>query len=328
MESPKNQSGHRAGEPRRRGLFRAEAVDALERPSDLGRPLQLLPHWTGWLYGFLIGSVSMGALYGACASISEYAEGPAIVRVDGRIDVTTQLGGVVSEVDVRSGQRVRAGQVLIRLQTAAEQQELERIDRELELKVVHLLVHPSDESTRQLLSGLRASRQQAEARLRERSVIAPSHGVVANLRSRPGQMLSPGETVLTLLEQGEEAGHSVVALLPGQWRPMLRPGMNLRFALAGYPHLHQSMPIATVGDEVIGPNEARRYLGRELEDTVAVQGSLILVTARIPAPYFLFEGQSYRYYDGIPARVEVRVRSTRMLLALFPSLRRLFQHGG
>jgi multidrug efflux pump subunit AcrA (membrane-fusion protein) len=328
MQPPTNQRAHGEEEPRRRGLFRAEAVEALERPSDLGRPLQLLPHWTGWLYGFLTAAVSVGVVYVVCASISEYAEGPAIVRVDGRTDVTTPMGGVVSEVAVRSGQRVQRGQVLVRLQTEAEQQELERIDRELELKVVRLLLHPSDESTRQSLSGLRASRQQAEARLRQRGVIAPARGVVANLRSRPGQMLAPGDTVLTLLEQGEGAGYSVVALLPGQWRPMLRRGMNLRFALAGYPHLYQSMPITTVGDEVIGPNEARRYLGRELEDTVAVQGSLVLVTARVPAPSFLFEGQRYRYYDGIPARVEVRVRSTRMLLALFPALRRLFHRGG
>jgi hypothetical protein len=84
------------------------------------------------------------------------------------------------------------------------------------------------------------------------------------------------------------------------------------------------LEIESVGDEIVGPAEARRYLGRELGDTLPFEGALVLVTARLPQQTFAYAGQRFRYHDGVPGRVDVRVRSVRLLALLFPVLEELF----
>lgn len=308
-------------------LFRGEAVAALEGASSRGgAPLLLMPAWTTGAYWFVVLLVGAAVLFAALAPVGEYAEGPAIVRVEGRLDLTTAVGGLVVAVQVRPGATVTAGQRLVQLHSESEQQRLAELDRELELKLVRLLTHPADEGTRQGLATLRAEREQAAARLRERAVIAPRAGVVRNLRIRPGQLLAPGDPVLSLVDE-RRAAYSVVALVPGQFRPLLRPGLPVRFTLEGYAQVHDALQIESVGDEAVGPSEVRRTLGQEVADTVAVQGAQVLVRARLPRPTFSFGGQAYRYYYGIPGRVDIRVRSVRLAVLIFPPLRGLFDRG-
>jgi multidrug efflux pump subunit AcrA (membrane-fusion protein) len=306
-------------------IFRAEAVEAVEQGTRAGAPLRLTPRWIGAGYWLLVAMVAAGLLYGTVARVGEYAHGPAVVRVDGRLDLTTAAGGVVMAVDVAAGDRVTVDQVLVRFHTASERQELAHLDREFELKLVQLLLHPNDEPTRQSLAGLRAARELAAARLRDRQVTAPAGGVVRNLRVRAGQMLQPGDVVLTLVDE-DHAAYSVVALLPGQFRPMLRAGMPLRFELEGYPQVASALSVESVDDGAVGPTEVRRTLGQEIGDTLPAQGALVLVRARLLQPTFPFEGQRYRYYDGIPGKVDVRVRTVRLGALLLPMLREAF-HG-
>jgi multidrug resistance efflux pump len=313
---------------RTQGIFRQQAVEALEQPPAEGALLDLTPRWINRSYRVVVAAVLAGVLFSLVAPVGDYARGPAVVRVDGRLDLGTVTGGLVMDVDVRSGQQVRPGQTLVRLHTEHEQQELAHLDREFELKLVRVLLHPDDSETRQSLAPLRAARELAAARLRQRQVIAPRAGVVRNLRIRPGQLLAPGDVVLTLADESRD-GFSVVALVPGQFRPMLRPGMPVRFALEGYPQVAAPLQIESVGDEIIGPAEIRRFLGRELGDTLplATEGALVLVRARLPASTFDFEGQQYRYYDGVPGRVDVQVRTMRLGAMLLPALKGILGHG-
>jgi membrane fusion protein (multidrug efflux system) len=306
-------------------IFRDEAVEALDAPEEDGALLRLLPGWTRSAYWLVLASVIAGLAYSASASVNEYAQGPAVVRVEGRVDLTTATGGIVISVDVHQGDRVKPGQVLVRFHVQQEAQELERIKREYDLQLVKVLLHPGDESSRQSLASLRATRELAEARLKERSVLAPQAGMVSNLRIRPGQMLGPGDIVCTLID--DNTSFSVVALVPGQFRPMLKRGLNLRLELEGYPYVFKDVPIESIGDEVVGPNEARRFLGNEIGDTLAVQGSLVLVRARLPDRSFRFEGKTYNYYDGIPGRVDIRVRALKLLVMIFPMFKEALGDG-
>jgi hypothetical protein len=310
-----------------RNIYNTEAVQSLDAGHVIdGKPLEQVPRWTTQAYRFLVATTAAGLLYAAVAQVGEYAEGPAVVRVEGRLDLTHVQGGVVSAVEVAAGDRVVSGQILVRFDSASAEQELAQLEREFELKLVRLLLNPSDETTRLSLSALRPGRQLARTRVQERTVAAPRAGVVANLRIRPGQALPPGELVLTLLEEGKTS-YSLVALVPGHFRPLLQEKMPLRLELDGYPRHYNTLTIETVGNEVVGPSEVRRYLGRELGDTVSVTGSMILVQAPLPGPSFGFEGKSYRYYDGIPGRVQIRVKSDRLLVLLLPMLRGLLSHG-
>jgi multidrug efflux pump subunit AcrA (membrane-fusion protein) len=308
--------------PPRAGLFRPEAFAAYHSGGRAGAPLSLSSRLIDRTYWLLLLVAAAGAAYVLLARVGDYAQGPAVVRVDGRLDLSTPTGGVVAAVEVKPGDRVEAGRPLVRFHSAAEERELAQLERELELKLVRILLHPGDVVTRQSLAALRAARELAGARLRERQVVAPQAGVVRNLRIRAGQALAPGDTVLTLVDE-DRAAYSVVALVPGQFRPMIKRGMPLRFELAGYPQVARALVVEEVADEVVGPQEVRRYLGQELGDTVLVQGSLVLVRARLPERTFDFEGERYLYYDGIPGRADVRVRSMRLIEMMFPALKEL-----
>lgn len=306
-------------------IFRKEALDALQQSDNEGALVKLLPIWIRFTYWFVVVLVVAGIAYSASAAVSEFASGPAVVRVDGRLDLTTPSGGVVEAVDVQAGQRVTAGQVLVRFHGAREAIELGHARRELELQLVKVLRDPADESARQSLASLRAAKELAEARLKERAVLAPRAGTVGNLRIRPGQMLAPGDVVLTLLD--DHSAYVVVALVPGQFRPMLKKSLTLRLELEGFPYTYKDLPIESIGDEVVGPNEVRRYLGNDLGDTLPVQGSLVLVRARLPDRSFKFEGKTYDYYDGVPGHADIRVRSLKLLVMAFPMFKEILGDG-
>ena len=326
-------------------LFRPEALEAAERGAAHGAALRLSPSWIGWSSHLLLAIAVAGLLFVLLARVGDHAHGPAVVRVvsgrtsaqfphegsdAGRLDLTTASGGLLEVVAVDAGQKVQRGQLLVRLQASSERRELEQVEREFDLALVRSLLSPGDAETRQGLSGLRAARDLAAARLRERELRAPRAGVVRNLRIRPGQLLAPGDLVLTLVDESR-ASFAVVALLPGQFRPMVEPGMKLRFALEGYPQVASALEVESVGEEAIGPQEARRYLGRELGDALPAglpsEGSLVLVRARLPERHFRFDGRTYGFHEGLPGRVDVKVRSQRLITLLFPALRALTGRG-
>jgi membrane fusion protein (multidrug efflux system) len=315
-----------AANPHDEDLFSPTARAALEAGGRDGAPLALSPIWVGRSYWLLLSGTIAALLFAALAHVGDYARGPAVVRVDGRLDLTSAAGGIVLSVDVEPGTAVTAGQTLVRFHAEPERRELEQLEREFELKLVRLLLHPDDETTRQSLAALRAAREMAATRLRDRLVVAPQAGVVRNLRIRPGQLLNPGDVVLTLVDE-RQAAFTVVALVPGQFRPMLKQGLPLRFTLDGHTQATVDLQVEYVGDEVVGPNEMRRYLGQELGDTLPVEGGLVLVRARLPWQSFGLDCQRYRYYDGIPGRVVVRVRRVRLLALLFPALMQVAGHG-
>jgi membrane fusion protein (multidrug efflux system) len=307
--------------PATKDIFRREAYEALAERKSAGNVLRIAPRWTNWAYWIVVAAVAVTFLFSAIATVSEYAEGPALVRAEGRMDLTSVSGGTVVAVEVQPGQRVAADQVLVRFYMAHEAQELRRINREFELQLLKLMRDPSDEAARSALSGLRAQRDQAEARVDERTVKAPRAGIVSDVRIRPGQLLQPGDLIVSLV--AADARFSVVGLLPARYRPMLKPGMKIRLELSGFKYSYRDLVIDSVGDEVVGPNEARRYIGQELGDAVAVDGPLVLVRARLPTRTFTSEGRSFRYYNGVPASVEVRVRERSVLVTMIPGLRAL-----
>lgn len=305
-------------------LFRTEAIQHHAQYAGQGDVLRISPDWTQWSYWLLVGICVVGLLYVTFGKIYEYASGPAMVRVEGRTDLTAKTDAVVATLDVRPGQRVRAGQLLVRFDVAAETHELDRINREFELLLVRTLREPTDQSARQALTALRAQREQAEARLAARSVRATQDGIISDIRIRPGQHLAPGDVVLSLIS--DQARFWLLAILPGQYRPLLQPGMPLRLELSGYRYEYRELTIDSIDDEVVGPSEVRRYLPQESADAVVIQGPVVLVRAKLPAPTFMVDGHNYRYHDGMQGTGEARVRAESILVTLLPVLKALVHH--
>ncbi|MGH9869342.1 MAG: efflux RND transporter periplasmic adaptor subunit [Candidatus Polarisedimenticolia bacterium] len=305
-------------------VFRREALENLVQGRQRqGEPLRISPAWTGWTYWVLVAFFVIAVLFLLVGRIGEYAEGPAVVKIEGRREITAVTGGTVTSVDVQPGETVGAGQPMVRLYDRQESAELERTRREFELLLVSYLKNPSDAGLRQSLIALRGQKDLAESRLEQRIVRAPEAGSVGDLHVRPGQVVAAGDMILSLL--GPAPAVSVIAMLPGSYRPQLALGMPLRLELLGYRYAYEATTIEAIGDEVIGPQAARRYLGPEIADTVSLTGPVVVVRARLLNPTFMTDQQVYDLHDGMLGRAAVRVRSQSLLVMLVPSLKALFE---
>jgi membrane fusion protein (multidrug efflux system) len=305
-------------------IFRPEALDALAQGHIRGDVLRVSPEWTRSAYWILLATVLAVVAFTAIGTIHEYAPGPAVVRLSGRIDLTATAPGTVVSIDVQAGDEVEAGQRLVRFYGAEEMHTLERIKRELDMELVRSLTDPADSEVRKSLARLSAEKGLADARLDERSLRAPRRGRVSEIRIRPGQLLQTGEIALTLLD--DETPPSLIAVLPGHFKPQLKVGGTLRFAPDGYPFAYQTLAIESVGDEVLGTSEVRRYLGPELVDAVKIEGPSVVVTASLPRDHFTADGRTYRYHHGLPGHIWARVRTRSILEALVPALKGDAEH--
>lgn len=306
------------------GVFRGEALEVYERglPEE-GHVLEIAPAWMHRAYGVLIALLLCALIFSLIFRIDEYAQGLGVVRTRGRVDVTTPVAGTVSAIEVKGGQDVAAGQLLLRLYGAQEAAELARVRREFELGLLDRLRRPADRLAAQRLGELRAAMQLAAARLEQRSVRAPAAGKIGDIRVEVGQLLGPGEVIVSL-GSGSEDRH-LLAILPGQYRPQLRPGMPLRLELFGYRYAYQELEIATISEKVFGPSEARRFLGPGGSDLLALDGPVLVIEATLPGNSFESDGRRYEYHDGISGRVDIRVRSQRVLFVLIPALQYFFE---
>ncbi len=306
-------------------LFRREALERFQTLDEAHDPLRISPAWTRWTYWSLLGVLVAAVLFAMIGEVREYASGLAVVWMGTRDDVSAEAAGTVAAVEVAAGQRVRPGQVLVRLHEAQEAAELARLDQEFELQLINRLRDPSDPGPEQALIGLRTQRQLASERLGERTLRAPSAGVASDVRVRPGQYLAAGQPVLSIVRDQDRP--TVVVLLPGEFRPLVRRGMPIRFEISGYRYAYQRLTVESVGDEVVGPTEARRYLGAEIGDSVQLTGPVVILKTRLPRPTFQAEGRTYRFHNGMHGTAEVEVRSEKILVTLVPGLKALFRSG-
>jgi biotin carboxyl carrier protein len=306
-------------------LFRAEALSHHHEGDHRGGDvLRLSPEWIPAAYRLLLVVVAAAAAYGTFGTLTEYATGPAVVRVEGRTHVTAPAASTVATVDIQAGQRVAAGAVLVTVHLADRAAELERLNREFDLQMIKFLRDPADQAARSSLTTLRAERQLAQTRLEEQWIKAPHAGLVSDIRIRPGQHLTPGDPVLSLL--GDDMRWVVIAMLPGHARPLLRPGTQMRLELTGYRYAYRDVAIQSVGDEIVGPAEVRHYLGQEIADAVPVTGPAVLVKAQLSSSTFQADGRSLSYYEGMLGTVDARLRRQPILLSIIPALKSLFRH--
>jgi multidrug efflux pump subunit AcrA (membrane-fusion protein) len=308
------------------GLFRAEALRyRAERTTD-GELLDLSSDWTRWTYWLLAAAFAAGLIYCVTGALHEYATGPAVVWFSGRTQVTASVAGTVEEILVSPREAVEAGQVLVRFSSAVEAADLGRIDREFELVLAKSLGDPADQTTKATLTALRTERDVAAARLGQLSIRAPHAGVIGDVRIRAGQLMSAGDVVVTLVSPDQRG--SVLVVMPAQYRPQLAAGLTMRFEVRGYRYAYQELAVSAVGTQIIGPNEVKRYLGQEIQDTITIEGPVVLIEAKLASSTFMVDGETFHFFHGMSGTGEVRVRTESVLFSLVPGLRVMFERTG
>jgi multidrug efflux pump subunit AcrA (membrane-fusion protein) len=299
-------------------LYRPEALEAHAQGDHYGAMVRVSSRWVDWGYRVVFAFFAAVLLFGALAVVNEHAVGPAIVRVVGREEITVSTDGVVEHVAVKAGDRVRPGDVLVQLRAQDESAELARLQRQFDAQLAERLRDPAAAAIAASLAELRARRDLAQEHVLQRQVRATKDGVVSDVRARDGQRVSPGDLMVAVAHEGAEL--SVLAVLPGHYRPMLHAGGPLRLELQGFPFAYQDLTIERVSDEIVGPTEIRRFLGQDVSDTVALAGPAVLVRAKLTSPTFVANGKTYAFFDGMAAKATAKVRARSFLLSLLPGL--------
>ena len=114
-----------------------------------------------------------------------------------------------------------------------------------------VLTYAAALAARQPLTALGAELEQARARMEARTIRAPFDGMLGDVRVQPGQYLAPGTHVVSL--RRKDAPATLLAFLPGYYRPLLRSGMPMSVELEGFRHEYQTLLIESVGSQIIGP---------------------------------------------------------------------------
>ena len=302
-------------------IFREEALEAYTTRHHHGDIIRVSPRWSDWAYWVIVAFVAVSVGFAAMANMARYSTGPAVVRVANRAAVTAHMSATVVAVEVTSGQRIQAGQRLARFYDAEQKATVELLDHEFATQLRLHMLEPSHPSAEQAVHALRMDLDRARAALEDRTVRARQAGIVSDIQVRPGQSVAPGDVLMSIID--DESDLYVEAFLPGDARPKLAPGMPLRLEVNGYRYAYQTLTIESVSTGVIGPSEARRFLGSQISDAVSITGPVVLVRARLSGRQFEADGHRYLYHDGMQATAEVQLRSQRLLEALVPGLERL-----
>ncbi|MDW5376677.1 efflux RND transporter periplasmic adaptor subunit [Halomonas sp. HP20-15] len=165
------------------------------------------------------------------------------LRADESVTLSATLTEVVAEIDFSDGQRVEAGQLLVRLDDsevsadlrAAQAQRAERnnvLQRSVQLEARNLAPRADVEDNRARLHQIEAQIEAIEARLADHRIRAPFAGVVGFRNISPGTLVTPGMALVTLDKL------DVVKLdfsVPAVHLAELHPGLALRARTESYP---------------------------------------------------------------------------------------------
>lgn len=186
------------------------------------------------------------AVSAATATVERWSDdGEAVgtlVAVNGT-EVTTEAGGVVRAIEFEPGQPVKAGAVLVRLNTDNEVATLKALESTARLAEVQAerwqqlgkdqLV--SLDEVQQRVSAAANAHAQVEAQralIAQKTIRAPFSGELGIRRVNLGQFVSPGDPIVTL--QQLDPIHLDFAL-PEQYMDKLRPGTRIRATVDALP---------------------------------------------------------------------------------------------
>lgn len=301
-------------------LYRAEALHAHRNKGQEGSLVQLSPNWVKRAYPMLVGAIVVAFLFALFITVPTYSSGMGLVVLEGT-SITAAAPGTVDQVLVQPGQAVKAGTVLVKMQAAAEMDELVNATTEHEAATRAFLFDLSDENVKKQLAGTKARFVTAQSKVNQRTIRATKAGTVSDIRVRPGNLMQPGDHILTIVEGGKTEPE-VIAFLPATDRPRLIIGMPLQVELAGYTKSREIATITFVSPEAIGSNEAAKYVGATIADALKIPqgGSYVIVRARLPGRTFQTEHHTFSYHHGMQAKTEVKIASKPFLVSLLPAL--------
>lgn len=179
------------------------------------------------------------------------------------VTLAPEIGGIVREIPVESGQSVKKGDPILRLNDDVEQAELEKLEAQLKyseasfarsqkLKKGNVETQANLEQKESKNAEDIANVNQAKATIAKKNIIAPFEGIVGIRLVNLGQYLQPGTPIMTLTDDRQLYVNFAV---PERYRYILKPKEKILFKVDAFGE-HEFEGILTTIDPQI--NEQTR----------------------------------------------------------------------
>lgn len=174
------------------------------------------------------------------------------------VDVSSELAGVVTKIDFQSGQAVKKGSVLARLDTSTDEAQLRSLQAQAELASIQYKrqreLYRSRSTSRSSLDQAKAQYKQAQAQVaKEQATIgkkiikAPFAGILGIRQVDLGQYVAPGTSIVTLQQLNPIY---VNFNLPQQDLPKVHQGQSVHISVDGFGKTPFSGKITAINPKV------------------------------------------------------------------------------
>lgn len=174
------------------------------------------------------------------------------------VDLSTEVSGVVTEIHFKSGQAVKKGDVLVALDTAADEAELRSLQAQSQLTQIQyhrqLKLYQGHNTSDANLNTAEAQNKQAKAQVSKQQatiakkiIRAPFDGILGIRKVDLGQYLAPGTAIVTLQQLDRIY---VNFSLPQQNLPKVHDGQKVRITAQGFGNDTFEGKITAISPEV------------------------------------------------------------------------------
>jgi multidrug efflux pump subunit AcrA (membrane-fusion protein) len=212
-------------------VYRQAALDKLRSPERLDALFPLVPSWA-WVALTALGfGLATALLWGIFGVVIRTASGEGILLRNsevGIVEVSVEAAGRLSDIQVRSGDVVHAGEAVAKVELPEMEGQITSIKTVLdslykqEAKTPEVQQHIFDQQVR--LRELQALYD------RESVVRAPTDGKVTEVSAGEGNFVSPGKTILRL--ESLQGDYEAMVYVPAAEGKKIKPGMSVRLALS------------------------------------------------------------------------------------------------
>ena len=189
------------------------------------------------------------------------------------VELTSEASGEITDIRFDSGERVKAGQLLVVLNDEVEVASRQNQKAALELAEIlferdrTLIAQKSIpqsqfDRSRADLERTRAQLAETEARLANKRIKAPFDGVMGIRRVDVGDYLSPGTVIATLQDPSEL---EIDFTVPARHAPKLKAGLSVALKVDAYPDKTFAASVTAV-DARVDPNTRNVLLRARLEE--------------------------------------------------------------
>jgi multidrug resistance efflux pump len=302
----------------KKSLYRPEALESHRRRGQEGVVAELSPSWVKRTYWVLLVIIIAAIIFAAWVKVPTYSTGTGVVVFDGE-KISAQAPGTVDKVFVVGGQEVHVGTLLVRLKADKEEADLAQANTQLRKTLEQYLFDNADEQVKKEVITLQGNQRRAEEALKQKSIYATADGVIAELTAHAGLPVEFGAPICQIIKPGTKP--QLIAYMPGNDIARFHAGDTLQIALPGFEKTPEKAKVVEVATNGIAGNEAKRTLGPQLSESLALkpETTYVIVKATLPAS-FRAKGKDYPYLSGMTAKTEIKIESKRFIVTLLPSL--------